>query len=82
MQSKICTKCGIEKPLIEFSKRRTKPCGPFYYYGFCTKCKHAYNVAYRHKVDEDNGKLFAGPDKDRVKRLNELRAKALKELPM
>ncbi len=41
---KICTKCGIEKPLTEFAKR--KECGPFGRVSHCKKCVNTYRAKY------------------------------------
>lgn len=43
METKVCTKCGIEKPLTEFVKNSTKPGG---YASECKQCKHNRYITY------------------------------------
>lgn len=54
---KECSKCGIEKPLQEFTKDRTKPDG---YYSSCRECKKSqYQSWAKNKTDEDRQRLAA-----------------------
>ena len=39
METKVCTKCGIEKPLDQFAKNSSKPDGLS---PQCKECKHKY----------------------------------------
>lgn len=43
METKVCTKCGIEKPLDQFVKNSNKPDGLS---PQCKECKHKYYEEY------------------------------------
>lgn len=43
MKTKVCTKCGIEKPLDQFAKNSSKPDGLS---PQCKECKHKYYEEY------------------------------------
>jgi len=43
METKICSKCNIEKTIDEFQKRPNSSS----YYGTCKKCKNEYSKQYR-----------------------------------
>jgi hypothetical protein len=46
METKVCTKCGIEKPLDQFAKNSSKPDGLS---PQCKECKHKYYEEYYKK---------------------------------
>lgn len=48
-QTKICTKCKIEKALKYFYKRKNRPCGVK---SFCIECSNIINKKYRHENNE------------------------------
>lgn len=50
METKVCTKCGIEKPLDQFVKNSNKPDGLS---PQCKECKHKYYEEYykKHKYE-------------------------------
>lgn len=51
MDTKICKKCGIEKPVSKFSVSRiSKRDGTFRYQSFCNPCKIKYAVNHRHEI--------------------------------
>ena len=49
MKTKVCTRCGLEKPVSEFTPRKNSKCG---YYSACRVC---YSLDYR---------VYAGPPVD------------------
>jgi lysine/ornithine N-monooxygenase len=50
---KTCTKCGVEKELTEFSKRKNVKDGRT---SQCKKCQIAYNREHYHAMPEENKK--------------------------
>jgi hypothetical protein len=85
MKTKVCTKCGKEKPLSDFSFRYRRKGQKPRPYGFCTKCKHKQNVEYALKKKIRNGTLFESirkVDPKRADRLESLSKKAKLGLPM
>lgn len=50
METKVCTKCGVEKPLDQFAKNSSKPDGLS---PQCKECKHKYYEEYykKHKSE-------------------------------
>lgn len=51
VETKVCTKCGLEKPLAEFYRRRNRPCG---YSSQCIACDKAYKRANADRIRERN----------------------------
>ena len=49
METKVCTKCGVEKPLDQFAKNSSKPDGLS---PQCKECKHKYYEEYYKKAQE------------------------------
>ena len=65
MDTKVCTKCGSEKPLKEFHKDKQKKDG---YYSSCAKCSISqsklYARAHRKEVRLNNMKYTTGISKE------------------
>ena len=61
MQTKTCTKCGEEKALTEFHKRRTRKCGVS---SHCKRCQHKYYKEYyqRPEVQERSKEYNRKPE--------------------
>lgn len=53
MNTKICTKCKIEKELNEFNKRRSRPNG-LGVVSHCKKCEQNYYLENKEKIDTRN----------------------------
>ena len=71
METKICSKCNIEKPLMEFTKRpKTNS-----YYGTCKECKRLYAKEYR---QNNNGIIKEKRKRKYQENIEELRAKGRK----
>lgn len=61
METKICTKCGIEKPLTEFVKNKTKKNG---YASECKECKHKRYLDY---YKNNKSKFYANKKRHKEK---------------
>lgn len=48
MEIKICTKCGMKKPLDDFKLKKDKN-GKYYRYSYCKECDYILNKEYRKK---------------------------------
>ena len=46
METKVCKKCGIEKPLTEFRKTYNKKYDRYYYRSECHDCEISYGRKY------------------------------------
>ena len=66
MNTKICTKCGIEKDIIEFGKCRTNKDGLQYW---CKICRNEHNKKYREKHKEQI-KQYYELNKERINKRN------------
>jgi hypothetical protein len=53
MDTKICTECGIEKPLDAFHRRYERPCG---YRSKCAACVNKHRKRH-YEADKKSGKL-------------------------
>lgn len=51
MKTKVCTKCGIEKPISEFTKMTRAKDGLQYH---CKQCKRNYHVPWYDKLTSDD----------------------------
>lgn len=58
-ETKVCSKCGVEKPLVEFGKRKTSKDGRR---GECKECNNAY-----HKYRSENGDIIQQLKIDKIK---------------
>ena len=54
-QTKVCTKCGIEKPLSGFNKEKT---GKFGVRSDCKDCRKKYKKKYKKKYYQENREAF------------------------
>lgn len=55
METKVCSKCGIEKPITEFYKHGRNSKGEQTYRSDCKKCQHLYDAnryAVRHTFED------------------------------
>lgn len=52
METKICSKCGLEKPLTEFHKNGFNSQGKQKYRGYCKTCANACETERYHKKKE------------------------------
>lgn len=60
METKICSKCGIEKPITEYHKNGFDRQGNQKYRGYCKQCANALETERYHKKKEyiDDQKLY------------------------
>jgi hypothetical protein len=67
MESKVCSKCGIDKPLDNFNKNKNNPDGHHHH---CKQCRKEYSEEYRinnlEKLKEVD-KIRYEKDKDKIK---------------
>lgn len=81
IQTKICSKCGIEKPLAEFHKHKKETLGVQPYCKVCRATyadkekKRVYDIAYR-KANKDGIKVYREVNKDKINASNKLWYKA------
>lgn len=70
MENKICSKCGIEKNISEFRKRKDNRIGPEYYYyvSYCKDCEKATTKKYKEKYYETHKEIVK--EKSRLQREN------------
>lgn len=67
MQTKICTKCGVEKPLEDFSKSKTSKLGRR---PKCKECERPYHQEYNERTKEyrkKRNKEYAIKNADKIK---------------
>ena len=69
MTTKVCTKCGEEKPLSEYGKYFSKTRGRFYFRGYCKICENKrcreYKAANKEKVYKQE-KKYRAENKEKV----------------
>lgn len=53
METKICTKCKIEKPIEEFNRNKTSKDGR---HCWCNSCKSEYNIIYNKRAETKRSK--------------------------
>ena len=62
METKLCKKCKIEKPLAKFNKNKTNKDG---FQVYCKECQYIYNKEYKKKNKEKIKKYNKIKDKER-----------------
>lgn len=70
MDTKVCTKCGIEKPLDQFYKDRTRK---DWYWCHCKSCKRVTEKKYRDKnsdIIKQKRKEYKRTHQDKIKKYN------------
>jgi len=70
MSTKTCTKCGVEKDVVEFDKDKTKKDGLF---SWCKSCKKEYREANREKIHKYNNKYYEVNHEREISRVKEYR---------
>ncbi len=74
METKVCNKCGVEKPLSEYYKDRG---GKFGVKARCKCCEKAYDKAY-YEANKDKKKAYREANKDKNKAYREANKDKLK----
>jgi hypothetical protein len=76
METKVCTRCGIEKPLDEFYMVKYKGKEPKYRYSVCTTCTRIEQRRRRLlKVDPDS------PQLEKINKLYDMHREAGRSVP-
>lgn len=76
METKVCKKCGIEKPLTEFRKTHNKKYDRYYYRTECHDCELNYGRTYeltradRTEYNKEYNKKYREKNKDVLKEKN------------
>lgn len=63
METKICSKCGIEKPITEFRNKWYSKYNKYYLYSHCKECEKEYD----NKKGKENKKRYYEKHKEEVK---------------
>lgn len=63
METKVCSKCGIEKPISEFRKKWYSKYNKYYLYSHCKDCEREYD----NKNGKVNKRRYYERHKDEVK---------------
>ena len=76
METKICRKCGIEKPITEFRKTYNKKFAKYYYRTECHECEILYGRQYeltrkdRTEYKKKYNKSYREQNKEKLKEMN------------
>jgi len=68
MSTKTCTKCGVEKDVVEFDKDKTKKDGLF---SWCKSCKKEYREANSEKIRIKNKQYYEANHEREISRAKE-----------
>lgn len=66
MSTKTCSKCGVEKDVVEFDKDKTKKDGLF---SWCKSCKKEYRKVHREEIHKYNTKYYGDNREREISRL-------------
>jgi hypothetical protein len=69
--SKICSKCKLDKPISQFSKRNTRKIG---HASTCKSCFKLYRIENKDKIVENN-KIYREKNKDKIVKYNSIHNK-------
>jgi hypothetical protein len=75
METKICSKCGVEKDICDFNKDKSKITG---YRSECKSCQKIYSSQYRLK-NLDKSKKYYIKNIENIKKWRELNSEKLRE---
>lgn len=75
METKLCSKCGVEKALCEFHRHRTSAGG---YRRVCKDCRKAYAAANKERIAKTT-KTYREANKDKIRERRKVYREANKE---